>query len=61
MTTVQETTIAQNRAIILLLQDILKAKGAKTSLKSRKAITLAENASEGWIEQLEANHAIKTS
>jgi len=52
MPTVQETTIAQNDAIILLLADILHTKGGHPSEATEKAVLVASIASESWIEQL---------
>jgi len=53
MTTVQETTIAQNAAIISLLQDILEAKGAQPRDVTKTLIAIASGAASAWLEQLQ--------
>lgn len=54
MTTVQETTIAQNDAIIKLLVDIYDLHATfKIPADTAKAIKKADAAAAGWLEQME--------
>ncbi len=53
MTTVQETTIAQNAAIISLLQDILEALGGNERPVTKTLQAIASGAASGWLEQLQ--------
>jgi len=54
MTTVQETTIAQNAAIIKLLKNIYDVHATyKLPDDTAKAIKIADAAAAGWLEQLE--------
>jgi len=54
MTTVQETTIAQNAAIIELLLSLFDGDESKyLGNDAQKAVDRARKAQAGWLEQLE--------